>query len=267
MKARLLYGLSALTLVMAGCSSTTEEEHKTTIYEVNADVLTLDEKNELKKQQQLEEQKARQYAQLYNTLNSAVNDFGIAANTEAAGVHYAELIDFNNDEIDELYILLKNDGKPSPNAPHRQIDGYVQEIWSNNGDKEVGKLSYSAQIPVVDETNSLTVSLIRDAEKTYISSLQEALLQEDAPAAETILELTKEAQPTETKFLKEQETFFINNKATEATQFVETRKAFSGTVQNLLTTNEDGSYSLPKTGATIVEPVLQTLQAKMTPKQ
>ncbi|MFP3919116.1 hypothetical protein U5N28_15030, partial [Lysinibacillus telephonicus] len=47
----------------------------------------------------------------------------------STGVVYTELIDFNNDEKKELYILFKSNDYQKDEIEHRNQNGYIEEVW------------------------------------------------------------------------------------------------------------------------------------------
>ena len=134
MKKALFFCLTAVTVLLAACSS--EGTGKETV-----------EKEAVHQQQQ---QTNEQY---YNVLIEAVDSFGYPKdgmlsfqNEYESGVLHAELVDFNNDGIDELYLLMRNAGYITTDYEHRNAATYIQEVWSFNPKDETPTLTYASQL-------------------------------------------------------------------------------------------------------------------------
>ena len=106
---------SSMLLMLAACSSTPKEEateKEVVVEQEDTSVAEEQEKKlvEEKAQKELEEKKKTIYAKYYKTLSSLIRDLGINPDTDTkfvngaggGGLLYAELIDFNNDQLEEL---------------------------------------------------------------------------------------------------------------------------------------------------------------------
>lgn len=101
------------------------------------------------------------------------------------GIVYAELIDFDKDGNDELYVVLESDSYFDFELAHRQrqIDGYVQEVWQATSAGEA-KLVHYAQIPKDDCLNCGTsFSLLEQVDGKTILYIGREEYSEDAAFA------------------------------------------------------------------------------------
>ena len=155
--------LFVTVLLLAACSSEGIQKQESVPTE-----------NVVSKEDKQRELHAKQY---YNVLLEAVESLGYPAdggdyesNYMAAGVYYAELVDFDGDGFDELYVLLKNHGYAQSEFSHRNVENYVHEVWSGRETGDTPELLFSYEIDAMECTAcDLSVSLI-DAQdgQTYI---------------------------------------------------------------------------------------------------
>lgn len=130
MKKALLFLVLILLLTLAGCSKEESKEQNTTERHINEEQL-----NE-KRQEELEK-KIKQNHQLANLITDVVSRYGIVSKNYEyqdnylieLGLVYADLIDFNNDGQDELYLLMTGSEFFNAESINHNQHGYVEEIW------------------------------------------------------------------------------------------------------------------------------------------
>lgn len=161
MKKRILLS-SAFLLMLAACSNEengqiTKQSDKVT--QVNdAELKETEEKIE----KELEQKKRNVYAAHYSALSTLINDNGIVPenhelgfwinNEENGGVLYAELLDFNNDDIEELLIINS----------FSDTNYYILQVFSYiNGESKVIHEEEFSEGRQADQT---TISLVEDGE-------------------------------------------------------------------------------------------------------
>lgn len=117
------------------------------------------------------------YSQLYEKLSEAVETLGytydtrtFAENDSEIGVVHAELVDFDNDGIEEVYALMKGSTYPSSRYAHRNADNYVHEIWTGNPQGESAVLSFSGEIDKMEcSACDMSVSFVEGKDgRTFI---------------------------------------------------------------------------------------------------
>ncbi|WP_413363331.1 hypothetical protein [Lysinibacillus sp. 3P01SB] len=115
--------------------------------------------------------------QLYEKLSEAVETLGYTydsrtyeENEYEIGVVHAELVDFDNDGVEEVYALMKGSNYPLSTYGHRNVDNYVHEVWTVNPDGESAMLSFSGEIEKMEcSACDMSVSLVEGKDgRTYI---------------------------------------------------------------------------------------------------
>ena len=72
------------------------------------------------------------------------------------GVVYAKLIDFNQDGVDELFVIVKGNSYLSSSLSHRETDGYFIEIWGDVGESY---LPFYSRTVEMDECSACDLSV------------------------------------------------------------------------------------------------------------
>ncbi len=132
-----------------------------------------DETNEHEQNKKVEALKKDAHKMAASTLHDLVDNYGYVKDLAEfytskyeTGVVYAELIDFNKDGVNELFVLLKGSSYiPSP-MPHRETDGYSIEIWGHNTEAYVPIYTRNVAIDNCSACD-LSVGLIEFEDGTY----------------------------------------------------------------------------------------------------
>ena len=170
MKTKLLYGLIIFGLFLTACSAE-EEEPNQVVDDTNEDGNTA--VDDLDHDANIEILKTEAHKMATTTLRDIIDTYGYAkdfaefyANMYETGIVYAELIDFNQDGVDELFVLLKGSSYIPSVLAHRQTDNYSIEIWGHNGDSYTP--FYSRNVKMDDcSACDLSVGLIEFKDGTY----------------------------------------------------------------------------------------------------
>lgn len=157
--------LLLLALLMYGCSHQSKED------------LVATNVNEQEGASEIVDEKQLIERQLYEKLSEAVDTLGFtydmhtfAENAYDRGVLYAELVDFDNDGVNEVYAFMKGSDYPSSAYTHRNKDNYIQEVWTGNAKGESAVLSFSSEIDKsVCSACDMNVSLVKGQDgRTFI---------------------------------------------------------------------------------------------------
>ncbi|WP_404427011.1 hypothetical protein LG296_12740 [Ureibacillus chungkukjangi] len=136
---KLLFASSFMLLILVGCTDKLENEEKTEQQQDNIEEVEQvgrdDEQTEpvpANKEQQQANKK------LSETLTNLYRKYGVIHPNHKyeeklgdlyVGIVYSQLIDFDNDGQEELYILMKSSQYMNEELEHRNEAGYVEEIW------------------------------------------------------------------------------------------------------------------------------------------
>ena len=171
MKTKLLYGLVIFGLFLTACTAEEGEEPNQVVDDTNEDGQTA--VDDLDHDADIEKLKTEAHKMATTTLRDLIDTYGYAkdfaefyANKYETGVIYAELIDFNQDGVDELFVLLKGSSYIPSELAHRETDNYSIEIWGQNGDSYAPFYSRNVKMDNCSACD-LSVGLIEFKDGTY----------------------------------------------------------------------------------------------------
>ena len=259
MKKWLLLCMTVATLVLGACSDS--KEQATT--EVNPSA------NEEKgnKEEQL---KQTHYNQFQNVLAEAVDTLGFANESGdyvedeyQTGVFYAELVDFNNDGFEELYVLLKNNGYGTSDYAHRNVTNYVHEIWSGNESGDEPRLAYSFEIPAMQcSACDLSVSLVDMPDgQTVLKQSSYHMSMGESSENNTYYSMDANANFTEKVFEILDFNFTIDGETVEEAAYMEQIENYADDRPIIISGAGMKSYGFEGKGTAPVVSVLTTLAA------
>ncbi len=132
---KILLTMSLFLFVLAGCNETTEKETKLAKEDTKAE--TTAEKKSTDKETGPSEEELARYGAYYQIVNSLKNEYGILTEddqlfTNNEGLAYIDLIDFDLDGQEELYMIYEKVSESYGNSGF-----YAEEIWGYKDDREV----------------------------------------------------------------------------------------------------------------------------------
>ena len=224
------------TLLLAACSETEDVPKEIVTDEDGAGrgEITKDEPRDI-----TEEEVKESHLMAGYTLSNIVDSYGYVSDLADfylseydSGLVYAKLIDFNKDGIDELFVLLKANTYISSSMSHRETDGYVIEIWGDDGE------SYSpfyARTVEIDKCSACDLSVgfleFDDGSYGYYESSAQAV-QGTTYSNETIYYMKDYTSFEKTVFksaYNEKVTYEIDGEALEEEEFKGQRELYNGT--------------------------------------
>lgn len=255
MKKWLMVGVAALTFSLAACS---EADEKTEV-----------PSEETQENEAENSQRDIHYAQYYNVLSEAVDKLGFAPETSVydeetyeTGVYYAELIDFDGDGFEELYVLMKNDGKPRSTYAHRNVANYVHEVWAGNKEGDTPVLSFSYEIDAMQcSACDLSVTIVEDEDRSFISQFRHKTSQGYVYNEETFYTKSESSSHFEEKtIIQASEGDSIDGVAVEKAQLESELAKFTGERKPIII-SEGGfkKYGFVQMGEPVIEPLLNKL--------
>ncbi len=255
-----------LVVLMYGCSNGVKET-PTAKAEDAEKIVTNDQ----------ERQKQVIDRQLYEKLSEAVETLGytydmhtFAENEHDRGVLYAELVDFDNDGVNEVYTFMKGIDYPLSAYPHRNKDNYIQEIWTGNPNGEDALLSFSSEIDkLVCSACDMNVSLVKGKDgRTFVKMFSHQMSQ--GIANNNIWVYAKDPKKSEMDLVvsgnfghnNEGDLFYtLNDEETDRVKFDEEFAQYDGEERPILISNfAEKNYGFDASSpATIVGKTLATL--------
>ena len=236
MKKWLFFSFFIVVLFIAACSEVEEEPDQ---------LIDKHEQGETKGNEAIGDIKVEAHQMAAYTLQELVNNYGYVPDlTEfysskyTMGIVYTELVDFNQDGADELFVLLKGSSYLPSSVPLRETDDYVIEIWGINGE------SYSSiytRTVAMDDCSAcdLSVGLIelKDGSYGYYESTAQTA-QGTTINEETIYVIgTKDAQFEKTVFKSTHngaDSYEIDGEAIAEEAFTAQRELYNGNVKPII---------------------------------
>ena len=166
----LLFSFFIVVLFLAACSEGVEDSNQLV---ENENEQGESNGGEREQDDNIEELQVEAHIMAAYTLQELVRDYGYVPDlTEfyisnyEFGVVYAELVDFNQDGADELFVIVKGSSYLPSSLDYRETDGYFIEIWGTSGESYLP--IYSRNV-AMDECSAcdLSVGLIEFKDGTY----------------------------------------------------------------------------------------------------
>ena len=133
--------LALLLFVITGCTENTpEEEGEKPLEEQNI-------KNTIVDKAKVNEQFNRVLVDLLENYDFMYNNHYYYKFEFQNGVIYADLIDFDQNGQDELYVIFQSGGYTEDAYSHRQFQGYIHEVWHATSGEEA-ELIHHASVPI-----------------------------------------------------------------------------------------------------------------------
>ncbi|HAU35853.1 MAG TPA: hypothetical protein DCW76_16630, partial [Lysinibacillus sp.] len=253
-----------LVVLMYGCSNGVKETPTAKVEDAEK-IVTNDQERQVVNRQ------------LYEKLSEAVETLGytydmhtFAENEHDRGVLYAELVDFDNDGVNEVYTFMKGIDYPLSAYPHRNKDNYIQEIWTGNANGEDALLSFSSEIDkLVCSACDMNVSLVKGKDgRTFLKMFSYQMSQ--GIANNNIWVYAKDPKKSEMELVasgnfghnNEGDLFYtLNDEETDRMTFEEEFARYDGEERPILISNfAEKNYGFDASSpATIVGKTLATL--------